>query len=82
MWGRWLHWACPVAWTVYGLVASQYKGANHQLDTKQSVQEFLRSYFGFRQDFVGEVAAVVVGFAAAFALIFAFSIKALNFQRR
>lgn len=82
MWGRWLHWACPVAWTVYGLVASQYKGANHQLDTKQSVQEFLRSYFGFRQDFVGEVAAVVVGFAAAFALIFAFSIKALTFQRR
>jgi hypothetical protein len=24
IWWRWYSWACPVAWTLYGLVASQY----------------------------------------------------------
>ncbi|XP_060974370.1 ABC transporter G family member 36-like [Cannabis sativa] len=24
IWWRWYYWACPVAWTLYGLVKSQY----------------------------------------------------------
>ncbi|MQL00608.1 hypothetical protein EI005_25720, partial [Escherichia coli] len=24
IWWRWYYWACPVAWTIYGLVASQF----------------------------------------------------------
>ncbi|KAL0441591.1 UNVERIFIED_CONTAM: Pleiotropic drug resistance protein 1 [Sesamum radiatum] len=82
VWWRWYHWANPVAWTLYGLVASQYGDVSDQLDTKQSVQEFVRSYFGFRHDFVGVVAAVIVGFGVVFGFIFAFSIKAFNFQKR
>ncbi|KAK4428052.1 Pleiotropic drug resistance protein 1 [Sesamum alatum] len=82
VWWRWYHWANPVAWTLYGLVASQYGDVRDELDTKESVEEFVRSYFGFRHDFVGVVAAVIVGFGVVFGFIFAFSIKAFNFQKR
>eukprot|EP00262_Sarcandra_glabra_P011220 TRINITY_DN269_c0_g1_i4.p1 TRINITY_DN269_c0_g1~~TRINITY_DN269_c0_g1_i4.p1 ORF type:complete len:861 (+),score=138.76 TRINITY_DN269_c0_g1_i4:178-2583(+) len=83
VWWRWYYWACPVAWTLYGLFASQF-GDLHSpmLDSEQTVSQFLRSYYGFKHDFLGVVAAVVVGFGALFAFVFAFSIKMLNFQRR
>ncbi|KAL8458109.1 hypothetical protein ACS0TY_035841 [Phlomoides rotata] len=82
VWWRWYHWANPVAWTLYGLVASQFGDVRDELDTKQSVQDFLRSYLGFRHDFIGVVSAAVVGFGVAFALMFAFAVKAFNFQKR
>ncbi|KAG8379880.1 hypothetical protein BUALT_Bualt07G0135300 [Buddleja alternifolia] len=82
VWWRWYHWANPVAWTLYGLVASQYGDVKDRLETNQTVQDFLRSYFGFRHDFIGVVAAVIVGFGVVFAFIFAFSIRAFNFQKR
>lgn len=80
MWWRWYHWANPVSWTLYGLVASQFGDVRD--DTKQAVGDFLESYFGFRHDFIGVVAVVVVGFGVGFAFIFAFAIKTFNFQRR
>ncbi|KAF7814325.1 pleiotropic drug resistance protein 1 [Senna tora] len=83
VWWRWYCWACPVAWTLYGLVASQFGDITTKMEAdNQTVQEFLRSYFGFRHDFVGICAVVVVGFAVLFAFIFAVSIKVFNFQRR
>ncbi|XP_057969768.1 pleiotropic drug resistance protein 1-like [Malania oleifera] len=83
VWWRWYYWGCPVAWTLYGLVVSQYGDLTDTLvDRNQSVEEYIRDYFGFKHDFLGVVATVVVGFTVLFALIFAFSIKAFNFQRR
>ncbi|XP_058226805.1 pleiotropic drug resistance protein 1-like [Rhododendron vialii] len=82
VWWRWYYWTCPVSWTLYGLVASQFGDVQDLLDTNETVEHFLRNYFGFKHEFVGVVAAVVVGFTAFFALVFAFSIKAFNFQRR
>lgn len=82
MWWRWYHWVNPVAWTLYGLVVSQYGEENVELETKQTVRRFLRSYFGFRHEFIGVVAAMVAGFGVVFAFIFAYSIKAFNFQKR
>jgi len=52
------------------------------LDNGQSVEEFVRNYFGFEYDFLGVVAIVVVSFSVFFALIFTFGIKAFNFQKR
>ncbi|KAJ0075535.1 hypothetical protein Patl1_34365 [Pistacia atlantica] len=49
---------------------------------EQTVEQFLREFFGFRRDFLGVVAVVVVAFSVLFALIFAAGIKVLNFQRR
>lgn len=83
IWWRWYYWACPVAWTLYGLVGSQFGDINEIMtDTDDTVAAFVRSYFGFRHEFLGVVAAVTVGFSVLFAFIFAFSIKMLNFQRR
>ncbi|KAG0461194.1 hypothetical protein HPP92_021491 [Vanilla planifolia] len=83
IWWRWYSWACPVAWTLYGLVASQFGDEQTPLeDSNENVQQFLRRYFGFRHDFLGGIAAAHVGFALLFAFVFAFSIKVFNFQRR
>ncbi|XP_072978501.1 ABC transporter G family member 39 [Typha angustifolia] len=82
IWWRWYSWACPVAWTLYGLVTSQYGDYTNLMDNGETVEEFIRRFFGFRHDFLGVVAVAVVGFTVLFALVFAISIKVLNFQRR
>ncbi|KAM7493205.1 hypothetical protein LguiB_027814 [Lonicera macranthoides] len=82
IWWRWYYYICPVAWTLYGLVVSQFGDVTEKLDTNQTVEDFIRSYFGFRHDFMGYVALIVVGFAALFGFIFAFAIKTFNFQKR
>ncbi|KAL9264841.1 Pleiotropic drug resistance protein 1-like protein [Drosera capensis] len=83
VWWRWYYWICPVAWTLNGLVTSQFGDVQHVLtDQNMSVAKFIHSYFGFRHDFLGGVAAVILAFDVLFAFIFAFSIKVFNFQRR
>ena len=49
---------------------------------KEPVKEFVKSYFGYKHDFLGVVAVVVAGIAVLFGFIFAVSIKVFNFQRR
>ncbi|KHN07106.1 Pleiotropic drug resistance protein 1 [Glycine soja] len=82
VWWRWYFWICPVSWTLYGLVTSQFGDIKEPIDTGETVEEFVRSYFGYRDDFVGVAAAVLVGFTLLFGFTFAFSIKAFNFQKR
>ena len=83
IWWRWYSWACPIAWTLYGLVASQFGDLEEvKLDTGLTVKQFVETYFGFRHDFLGVVAVVLIGFAVLFAFVFAFSIKMFNFQKR
>ncbi|KAL3500414.1 hypothetical protein ACH5RR_039507 [Cinchona calisaya] len=83
VWWRWYYYTCPVAWTLYGLVASQFGDIKEEmLDTNQTVQDFIRSYFGFKHDFLGYVALIIVVIATSFTFIFAFSIKMFNFQKR
>ncbi|KAK2452959.1 pleiotropic drug resistance protein [Trifolium repens] len=82
IWWKWYYWICPVAWTLNGLVTSQYGDNMEKLENGQRIEEFVRNYFGFKQDFLGVVAIVVAGFSVLFAFIFTFSIKAFNFQKR
>ncbi|XP_059641884.1 pleiotropic drug resistance protein 1-like isoform X2 [Cornus florida] len=86
IWWRWYYWACPVAWTLYGLVASQFGDIKDPIDTGtvelETVEQYLDRYYGFKHDFLGAVAGVIVGLAVLFAFIFALAIKAFNFQRR
>ncbi|RYQ94578.1 hypothetical protein Ahy_B08g089516 isoform A [Arachis hypogaea] len=82
VWWRWYFWICPVSWTMYGLVTSQFGDVTERIDTGETVGDFVKSYFGYRDDFIGIAAAVVVGFALLFGFTFAFSIKAFNFQKR
>ncbi|KAJ6820441.1 ABC transporter G family member 36-like isoform X1 [Iris pallida] len=82
VWWRWYYWVCPVAWTLYGLVVSQFGDIEDRMDNDVIISEFIRSYFGFRHDFLGVVAVVVVAFTVLFAFLFGFSIKMINFQIR
>ncbi|KAL9238626.1 hypothetical protein vseg_013022 [Gypsophila vaccaria] len=84
IWWTWYYYLSPVAWTLNGLVTSQFGDIDEKLvdGFDQTVKEFIKSYFGFHHDFLGEVAAIVVGFTVVCAFTFAFSIKTFNFQRR
>ncbi|KAK9027297.1 hypothetical protein V6N11_067135 [Hibiscus sabdariffa] len=82
IWWRWYYWACPVSWTLYGLIAAQYGDIKEKFDSGETVEDFIRNYFDFRTEFLGIVATVVVGVCVLFGCIFAFSIKAFNFQKR
>lgn len=52
----------PVAWTLYGLVTSQFGDLKTNLDTGVAVEQYLDDYFGLKYDFLGVVAAVVIYF--------------------
>ena len=83
IWWRWYFWACPVSWTLYGLVASQFGDIKETFEESgQTVEDFVRSYFGFKTEFLGVVAVVHVGICVLFGFIFAYSIKTFNFQKR
>ncbi|XP_021608285.1 pleiotropic drug resistance protein 1 isoform X2 [Manihot esculenta] len=82
VWWKWYYWSCPLAWTLYGLVASQFGDFKDMLETGEPLDLFLRRYFGFRHDFVRIAAVVTIGISVLFAFIFALAIKSLNFQKR
>ncbi|XP_022777146.1 pleiotropic drug resistance protein 1-like [Durio zibethinus] len=82
VWWRWNYWICPPAWTLYGLVVSQYGDGKDVLATGETTKQFLKNYFGFRHEFLGVVAAVIVGWALLFAFLFSVFIKLFNFQKR
>nr|WDA53445.1 abc transporter g family member 31 [Erycina pusilla] len=86
-WWRWYYWANPVSWSLYGLLTSQFGDIEEPMKLSDgvhsvSVKAFLENYFGFRHDFLGIAAIMVVGFCVIFALVFSVAIKSLNFQRR
>ncbi|KAK4776338.1 hypothetical protein SAY86_005026 [Trapa natans] len=83
IWWRWYFWACPVSWTLYGLVASQFGDMKVPFENSiLTVEDYVRDYLGYKHDFLGVVAAVIVGFTVLFAATFAISIKMFNFQHR
>ncbi|XP_058750844.1 ABC transporter G family member 32-like [Vicia villosa] len=86
IWWRWYYWANPVAWTLYGLLTSQYGGDDKlvKLTDGKSVpiKLVLREVFGYRHDFLCVAATMVAGFCILFAFVFAYAIKSFNFQRR
>lgn len=86
-WWAWYNYLSPVAWTIYGLIESQLGDVQTPINAPGfpvglSVEGYLHEYFGYKHSMVGVCAAVLVGFVLLFWLVFAFSIKYLNFQRR
>ncbi|KMS96494.1 hypothetical protein BVRB_9g224870 [Beta vulgaris subsp. vulgaris] len=86
-WWIWYYWICPVAWTVYGLIVSQYgdltqtiKGTGMTPDPM--IKQYIQVHFGYEPDFMGPVAVVLVGFTVFFAFLYAYCIRTLNFQMR
>ncbi|KAC9560170.1 hypothetical protein E3N88_45634 [Mikania micrantha] len=86
-WWVWYYWICPVAWTVYGFMVSQY----HDVDNKIMVlgmsedipmNSYIRDHYGFKSDFMGPVAAILVVFCLLFASVYALCLRMLNFQMK
>ncbi|XP_025626107.1 ABC transporter G family member 32 isoform X2 [Arachis hypogaea] len=86
VWWRWYYWANPVAWSLYGLLTSQYGGDEKSVKlsngNSMAISQVLRVVFGYRHDFLCVAAIMVAAFCLFFAIIFAFAIKSFNFQRR
>ncbi|KAK0598474.1 hypothetical protein LWI29_034970 [Acer saccharum] len=86
-WWVWYYWICPVAWTVYGLIVSQYGDVEQGIivpgfPNEIPVNQYIKDHFGYDPNFMGPVAGVLVGFTVFFAFMFAYCIKTLNFQMR
>ncbi|CAN0910605.1 Pleiotropic drug resistance protein 2 [Linum grandiflorum] len=86
IWWRWYYWASPLAWTVYGLFASQLGDIETPIQVvgqgSMPVKQFLKQSFGFEYDFLPAVAAAHIGFVLIFLFAFAYGIRFLNFQKR
>ncbi|KAH6797602.1 pleiotropic drug resistance 6 [Perilla frutescens var. hirtella] len=86
IWWRWYYWCSPVAWTIYGVVASQFGEMNAQVEVPgvgfRTVKAYLKQNLGFDHHFLPVVALMHLVFVLLFAFTFAFGIKCLNFQRR
>ncbi|PNY06078.1 pleiotropic drug resistance protein 2-like, partial [Trifolium pratense] len=85
IWWRWYYWACPTAWTVYGLVTSQLGDKETLIEVPGagtiSVKSYLNEQMGFEYDFLGVVAVAHIVFVLVFLFVFAYGIKVLNFQK-
>ncbi|XP_021731921.1 pleiotropic drug resistance protein 1-like [Chenopodium quinoa] len=86
VWWRWYYYLCPLSWTLYGLVASQFGDVTDRVTDSifdpPTVQRYIEGYFDFKHDFLGGVAGIVIAFTILFATIFAFAVKNFNFQKR
>ncbi|CAA6672145.1 unnamed protein product [Spirodela intermedia] len=85
-WWTWCYWTSPVAWTIYGLIVSQFGDSEEMLQIpgqpSMTVKAFLKEVPGYERSFLGYVAVAHIGFVTFFSLVFAFGIKFINFQRR
>lgn len=86
IWWRWYYWASPVAWTIYGVIASQFGDLKNEIDiplrTKEPIDAFLKEFWGYDHDFLVPVVIAHVAWVFLFFFVFAYGIKFLNFQRR
>lgn len=86
-WVAWYYWACPVAWTVYGLIITQFGDVTSLMDTAGvggpvMVKDYVEHTFGMSAGMLGPAVAMPVVFTVLFAGVFAIGIKFLNFQQR
>ncbi|KAL6996415.1 ABC transporter G member 36, partial [Sarracenia purpurea var. burkii] len=86
-WWIWYYWICPLAWTVYGQIVSQYGDVEDTIKVPGMVPDptikfYIQDHFGFESDFIGPVAGVLVVFVVFFAFMYAYCIRTLNFQMR
>ncbi|CAI9281118.1 unnamed protein product [Lactuca saligna] len=86
-WWVWYYWICPMAWTVYGCIVSQYHDSTNTIMVPGMEQgplltSYIKDYYGFELDFMGPVAAVLIGFCVFFAFLYATFLRNLNFQMR
>ncbi|GLU04056.1 hypothetical protein SLE2022_212230 [Rubroshorea leprosula] len=84
-WWIWMYYLTPTSWSLRGMLTSQYGDIHEKVlvfgETK-TMASFLKDYFGFQHDQLAVTAIILMLFPVAFALLFAFCVGRLNFQRR
>ncbi|XP_059652225.1 pleiotropic drug resistance protein 3-like [Cornus florida] len=84
-WWLWLYYLCPMSWTLNGMLTSQYGDIEKEImvfGEAKTVAAFLRDYFGFHHDQLPIVAVVLTVYPIILALLFAFCIGKLKFEKR
>ncbi|KAF3958942.1 hypothetical protein CMV_016199 [Castanea mollissima] len=84
-WWVWCYWICPTAWSLNGLLTSQYGDIKKEIlifGELKTVGSFLEDYYGFQHDQLGLVAFVLIAYPIIYASLFAYCIGKLSFQRR
>ncbi|KAL2642881.1 hypothetical protein R1flu_010468 [Riccia fluitans] len=76
-WWIWYYWACPVAWTLYGLIASQYGDLTEEKlklsvpgQPSPTIAEYVETSFGFKHSFLPVVGIMMAVFPTLFAVVF------------
>jgi hypothetical protein len=86
IWWRWYYWCNPVAWTIYGVITSQFGDIGRAVKVPggadKIVKEVLKETLGMKHDFLGYVLLAHFGYILLFLFLFAYGTKALNFQKR
>ena len=86
VWWRWFYWCNPVAWTIYGVIASQFGDISRTVtvpgNPNKIVKEILKETYGMKHDFLGYVVLAHFGYILIFLFLFAYGTKTLNFQKR
>ncbi|KAG7023556.1 ABC transporter G family member 39, partial [Cucurbita argyrosperma subsp. argyrosperma] len=82
VWWRWYAWICPVSWSLYGTVTSQFADIQTKLDTGETVAEFIEQYYGYKYDFLWVVSVALLVFTLLMVLVFVYATKHFNFQKR
>ncbi|KAH0704714.1 hypothetical protein KY285_018992 [Solanum tuberosum] len=63
-WWIWYYWICPVAWTVYGCIVSQYGDVETEIivpnmSPNPMIKDYIKDHFGYNPDFMAPVAVVL-----------------------
>nr|CAD1840726.1 unnamed protein product [Ananas comosus var. bracteatus] len=86
IWWRWLYWADPAAWTVYGVMFSQLGDRTELIHVlgwpDQTINAFVAEYLGLQDNYFTLIIILHALLILLFSSIFIFSIKYLNFQKR
>ncbi|GJX49894.1 ABC transporter G family member 31 [Tanacetum coccineum] len=84
-WWIWFYYVCPIAWTLQGLIGSQLADVEEPVvgpGFEGTVKGYLKEALGIESNMIGVSAAALFAFSLFFFLVFALSLKYLNFQKR
>lgn len=84
-WWIWFYYISPQSWALQGIITSQLGDVESRVvgpGFDGTVKQFINEQFGFDPEMMGASAGVLIGFCILFFVLYAMSVKFLNFQTR
>ncbi len=85
-WWLWAYYLNPLAWTTYGLVASQLGDVQSLVSqpngSQISIADYVSVTWDFQHSHIGWCLLVLVGFCTFFRVVSAIALQQLHFQSR